>query len=127
VYDDLNRLRWRTFDGTGVTIAYRYDDAGNRLEMTDGTGTTTYGYDALYRLTNVTYPDESTEAYEYDEVGNRLRKWVNGALAEQYGYNEANQLVRFVLPFERSNDIMSGFMWSIMGISRNRLRSPPRW
>jgi len=32
--------------------------------MTDGTGTTTYGYDALYRLTDVTYPDESTEAYE---------------------------------------------------------------
>jgi len=31
-------------------------DAGARTQMVDGTGTTAYGYDNLYRLTSVTFP-----------------------------------------------------------------------
>ena len=97
-YDAANRITGMVTKNSGgviiQSIAYgSYDKVGNRLSMTDGTDTTTYVYDALYRLTNVTYPDESTEAYEYDKVGNRLRKRVNGAVTEQYGYNEANQLI----------------------------------
>jgi YD repeat-containing protein len=51
-----------------------------------------YGYDALYRLTDVTYPNESTETYEYDAAGNRTVKKVDGVVTKQCGYNEANQL-----------------------------------
>ena len=99
-YDEANRITGMVTKNSSQqviqSISYPenyYDKVGNRKRMVvNGTDTTTYGYDALYRLTNVTYPDESTEAYEYDAVGNRLRKRVNGAVTEQYGYNEANQL-----------------------------------
>ncbi|MVA76527.1 hypothetical protein GC722_10895, partial [Auraticoccus sp. F435] len=35
----------------GTTVTYTYDAAGNVATRTDPTGTTTYGYDQLYRLT----------------------------------------------------------------------------
>ena len=98
-YDAANRITGMVTKNSGGEviqgISYPeegYDRVGNRRIMIDGTGTTTYGYDALYRLTGVTYPDEKTEAYEYDRVGNRTIKKVNGVPTEQYGYNEANQL-----------------------------------
>jgi RHS repeat-associated protein len=57
-----------------------YDAVGNRLRQVEvtpqGSFTTTYGYDALYRLTNVSYPEQAgapgkAVAYGYDAVGNR--------------------------------------------------------
>lgn len=44
-----------TSPDTGVT-RYTYDSAGNRATQTDARGNTTaYSYDALNRLTKVTY------------------------------------------------------------------------
>jgi RHS repeat-associated protein len=58
-----------------AAYAYRYDTNGNRTEeaITRGnvTEVTTYGYDAVDRLTDVIYPDRST-AYTYDAASNRL-------------------------------------------------------
>jgi YD repeat-containing protein len=39
--------------------------------MVDGTGTTTYSYDSLYRLTGVTYPGSRTVSYGYDDASRR--------------------------------------------------------
>ena len=53
-------------------MSYTLDDAGNRTERTDDNGTQAYTYDDLYRLTGVTYPDDSTADYtshEYDPFG----------------------------------------------------------
>ena len=47
--------------------------------MVDTNGTTTPGYDSLYRLNAVTYPNADTQSYTYDPMGNRLTKVHNGA------------------------------------------------
>ncbi len=64
-YDTASRL-------TGVSgIGYTLDANGNRTQMTDGEGMTTYSYDALDRLMQAAYPT-STVTYTLDSVGNRL-------------------------------------------------------
>ncbi|MEX2392245.1 MAG: RHS repeat-associated core domain-containing protein [Dehalococcoidia bacterium] len=92
VYDIANRLTDLTNTGPGpTTIAdyhYELDAAGNRTEMTDLAGTHEYVYDALYRLTEVTYPDPETDAYTYDPNGNRLTKD-----SDDYTYDAADQLL----------------------------------
>ncbi len=76
---------------------YTYDRVGNVLTVDDGSGTTTYTYDALYQLTGVSGPGLS-ETYTYDEVGNRLSKNPStpqstlSGQAVTYNYNAANQL-----------------------------------
>ncbi len=43
-------------------------------------GTVTYDYDALHRLTAVTYPDGTAIQYRYDPAGNRTQKTITVAL-----------------------------------------------
>ena len=78
-------------------MTYSYDEAGNRTQMTDGQGSTTYNYDSLSRLReerrtfaglnnntvygigydyslagqlkSVTYPSGAVINYRYDQVG----------------------------------------------------------
>jgi len=50
-------------------------------------GAHSYTYDTLYRLTQVTYPDDVTDTYTYDPVGNRLTKD-----SDDYTYDAADQL-----------------------------------
>jgi RHS repeat-associated protein len=110
-YDTASRL-------TGVNgIGYLLDANGNRTQMTDGEGVTSYSYDALDRLMQATYPT-STVTYTLDSVGNRLDDGMmsfsydasdrilnpgfvydaNGNLladgAASYEYDAANRLVR---------------------------------
>ncbi|MCO5212152.1 MAG: RHS repeat protein [Caldilinea sp.] len=57
---------------TGVNgIRYILDANGNRTQMTDWEGMTTYSYDALDRLMQATLPDEHRHLH-IDSVGNRL-------------------------------------------------------
>ncbi len=110
-YDTASRL-------TGVNgIGYVLDANGNRIQMTDWEGVTTYSYDALDRLMQATYPT-STVTYTLDSVGNRLSDGMvsfaydpsdritnsgftydaNGNLladgAASYEYDAANRLIR---------------------------------
>ena len=65
---------------------------GNRSEVVDTSGTTTYGYDDLYRLTDVTYQNSDTQAYAYDEMGNRETKVENGSTTTNYTYDDADEM-----------------------------------
>ena len=120
-YDDAGRLTSTVLPAsTGITTSYGYDIAdrltsmshvkagappttlsfanyvlnpnGNRTQITDTTGVTTYTYDNLDRLTGVTYPGPTTTAYAYDGVGNRASMQVDANPATAYAYDAADQI-----------------------------------
>jgi len=71
--------------GTAVTtpsVAYGYDGAGNRTSMTDGQGSTSYGYDPLSRLTS--------ETRSFSGVG---------SYTLSYGYNISGELTSVTNPW----------------------------
>ncbi len=90
-YNDRNWLKTRTSDDE--TVSFTYDDLGQRLTMTDGTGTTAYHYDDYTgQLDTLTYPDQHTLAYKYYENG--FRKEMTGPFGYKtyYGYDRLNRL-----------------------------------
>jgi RHS repeat-associated protein len=69
-YDPGNQLKTITYsDGHTPTVSYSYDRDGQRQQMTDGTGTTTYTFDSLHRLTQSTNGSNSQVQYGYDLAG----------------------------------------------------------
>ena len=72
---------------------YTLDKVGNRTQVVDGSGTTTYDYEAAYQLTGVTYPNSDDDVYTYDAMGNRLTKTHNGSTTTDYVYDAANQML----------------------------------
>ena len=89
-YDAADRLTSVVNNGpSGLISTYTYtpDAVGVRTQMVDSSGTHTYTYDELYRLTEVTYPGPETDTYSYDPVGNRLSK--DSTL---YTYDDADQM-----------------------------------
>jgi RHS repeat-associated protein len=67
VYNDFGELVSETSPDRGA-LAYAHDPAGNVISRADANGVTgTYGYDALNRLTSVSFPDSSQNlSYGYD-------------------------------------------------------------
>ena len=107
-YDPASRLKEIAYsDGKTHSVKYEYDADGDRTSMTDGTGTTSYTYDELDRLTKtedghgdkisyeynldseqtkITYPNGKTVTRSYDNDG-RLQKvtdWSSRATTFSY-------------------------------------------
>ena len=81
-YDSADRLTSLAYaqGSTGLeSVAYTLDAVGDRTQMTDSAGATTFGYDALGRLASASYPNGDAVGYAYDAVGNRTGLTVNGA------------------------------------------------
>ncbi|MBT8116036.1 MAG: hypothetical protein KJP04_11665, partial [Arenicella sp.] len=72
-YDDLGN-RVREISADRGTISYEHDDAGNVISMTDARGVvTSYSYDALNRLTGISYPQPGEDVgYHYDQPADVL-------------------------------------------------------
>jgi RHS repeat-associated protein len=69
-YDTANELVSIEYsDGTTPSVYMAYDADGNRTELYDGTGFSTYAYDSLNRMTSVTDGSGATVSYEYDLAG----------------------------------------------------------
>ncbi len=104
-YDDADRLTdviTRESDASLLeSFAYTYDDAGDRLTMTEAeVGTTTYQYDDLHRVVQEVSPTGWTTSYTYDTVGNRLTK-TSGSLTITYYHDADDRLYKETLgPFE---------------------------
>ena len=65
-YDALGRVTTTTSAGRAMSFAY--DAAGNPIQRTGYNNVTTdYVYDALNRLTTISYPDASAVSYSYDK------------------------------------------------------------
>ena len=91
-YDSADRLtsvvNKRTGPVTLSSFTYTLDATGSRTQMVDLSGSHSYQYDPLYRLTQVTYPGPQTDTYTYDGVGNRLTMNAAG-----YTYDAADQML----------------------------------
>jgi len=106
VYDGRGLVRqetqypaWPSTSGS-LQTAYTYDANGNRATLLDPLSrTTTYGYDALDRLTSVNYSDPATSdvTYGYDATGNRTAM-TDGTGATSYTYDESDQLLSVTSP-----------------------------
>jgi RHS repeat-associated protein len=95
-YDAANRLigliNSSTVSGTIASFGYTLDKVGNRTQVVDTDGTTTYEYDKLYRLTAVTYPDATSASYQYDAMGNRQVMTATAGVVN-YSYDAADRLL----------------------------------
>jgi RHS repeat-associated protein len=86
-------------DELGVIIEYRYDDLGNLIAAIDSKGAY-YGIlrDALGRVCERKWPDDTSFIYEYDAEGN-VTKLVDELLNEtQLRYNQFGTCVKSVGP-----------------------------
>lgn len=102
-YDRAGRLTEVKNSNALITLSqasYVLDEVGKPTSMTTLEGTTTYGYDALDRITEVCFPlggcngtvADSWIRYTYDAVGNRLSELRPGQ-TPVYEYNASDQLV----------------------------------
>jgi len=73
-------------------VSYTYNNLNQVATMTDGIGTTTYGYDTMGRLTSVDGPwSNDTITYSYDSLGRRSQVSLNGN-ATDYDYDSLSRL-----------------------------------
>lgn len=77
---------------TFQSFTYGYDANGNRLSQADGTGTTTFTYDASNRLTAAAYPGTyGSWSWVYDAAGNRTSQTAPSGTTP-YTYDANNRL-----------------------------------
>jgi RHS repeat-associated protein len=96
-YDPVNRLTAIAYsDGKTPGVKYEYDADGNRTSMVDGTGTTTYGYDQLDRLTESKDGHGDKVAYEYDVADEQTKITYPNGKAIQRSYDKAGRQLAVV-------------------------------
>jgi RHS repeat-associated protein len=76
-----NRLR--AFDGQTLG----YDDEGNLTSRTTAAGVQTFTWNSLGQLTAVTVPGTGTYSYGYDALGRRIRRTDPGGTVTEYLYD----------------------------------------
>ena len=79
-YNADNRISEVTYsDGKTPTVTYEYNADGLRTKMKDGTGTSTYTYDQLDRLTEAEDGNKEIVKYEYDLANHKTKiSYPNG-------------------------------------------------
>lgn len=86
-YDKASELEKINTTGAGPKLSYSYDANGNPKAMADASGTHTYKFDPLNRLTEAANPGAASETYSYDGAGNRL-----SSASGSYTYDSAGRL-----------------------------------
>ncbi|MBX7062201.1 MAG: hypothetical protein K1X52_11120 [Pyrinomonadaceae bacterium] len=88
-YDGMSRLTRLKDANTAATLfdrQYAYNTANQIAQIAEITGTKTFGYDNIDRLTSVS--GTATESYAFDAVGNR----TSSHLSSSYSYSPFNRL-----------------------------------
>ncbi|WP_456377438.1 hypothetical protein [Thiolapillus sp.] len=87
-YDPLmrpRRIQSQTQNNTLILQRdYQYSATGNITDITSEHGAYSYQYDNADRLTQASYPDNSSDAYSYDPTGNRLTDQSTGTTQWEY-------------------------------------------
>ena len=90
-YNNMNRLSAITYpDNSGV--AFAYDSIGRLTQSENYTGTSTYAYDAMGRITSYTDGQGLSVGYGYDAVGNLISLTYPGSQTVSYTYDDHNRL-----------------------------------
>jgi RHS repeat-associated protein len=101
-YDNMGRLIGTTtsysfLTGRSFTNAYTYDAASNRTGFTDPeSGSTTYAYDTLNRLTTLGPPSAFTTGsfgFSYDALGRRTQMTRPNSVTTNYTYDNLSRLL----------------------------------
>jgi RHS repeat-associated protein len=98
-YNLANKLVSVANKRNGTTISqftYTYYLDGNQAEKTDSAGTTSYAYDGLGRLSNVSEPGNIATSYTYDDYNNRSNKTVvdsTNTTSYDYSYDKQCKLL----------------------------------
>jgi RHS repeat-associated protein len=94
-YDTANRLSEVSYsDGKTPAVKYEYDADNDRTKMIDGTGTSTYGYDVLDRLTETKDGHGDTAGYEYDLANEQTKITYPSGKAVTQAFDKASRLER---------------------------------
>jgi RHS repeat-associated protein len=97
-YDSVGNLTGITPPSPLGAVAIGYDGLSRRTTMTDGKGQkTTLAYDAVDRVVNFTYADNSTITYVYDANGN-LTSMTDNTGTTSFAYDALNQVSKKTLP-----------------------------
>lgn len=111
-YDDQDRLT--SYAGT----TYTYSEAGDLETKTDGSGVTTFAYDALGNLRSALFPDGKRVEYGIDGQNRRVGKKVcpapctGGATAQPtQGFLYGDQL-RIIAELDGANQVVSRFVYA---------------
>jgi RHS repeat-associated protein len=92
VYDADRRLTEIQYPVAADHVRFGYDEAGNRIHMSDRLGDSSSVYDALNRLISHTDPFGKTVAGEYDAAGNRTALSYPDGKRVVYGFDALNRL-----------------------------------
>jgi RHS repeat-associated protein len=100
-YTPLNLTASVSYSGSAAhSVGYTYDANGNRTEMTDATGTSSFVYDPFDELTSAQNGAGQTSGYSYDADGDTTgityplpstATWATSATVS-YGYDNADLL-----------------------------------
>jgi RHS repeat-associated protein len=102
-YDNQDRL---TQYGTAT---YAYTASGELTTKTVGAQVTSYQYDVIGNLKNVTLPNGTQIDYLIDGQNRRIGKKVNGTLAQGFLYQDA---LNPVAELDGSNNVVSRFVYA---------------
>jgi RHS repeat-associated protein len=91
-YDGLDRLTQTSATNLPAPIGQAYDALGERTGLSDGTGTTSFTYDALGRISQVAAPTTGTVSYGYDANGQRTSLSYPDSTSLGYSYTAAGRL-----------------------------------
>ena len=89
-------------DTQNNTTSYQYDSMGDRTAVIDPVNgsnhPTSFTYDAMSRLTGITYPDGSTASFTYDIRGRRITATDQNGKTTTYTYDDADRLTAVTDP-----------------------------
>jgi RHS repeat-associated protein len=91
-YDLLDRLKGLSYSNSNTpNVSFTYDANGNRVAMTDGSGTMSYSYDDLNRPSSVTRGSDGF-TYTYQPGGQLQQVTYPDGTRASYGYFPDNTL-----------------------------------
>ncbi|MFG0255825.1 MAG: RHS repeat-associated core domain-containing protein, partial [Rhodopirellula sp. JB053] len=111
-FDAENRLIERT-DGSGQTVTYGYDSAGNRTSITSAAGTVQYAYNEVGLVSEITDVDGSVYRYQYDTAGRPIELSFNDGSRETRVYDTLGRVVRIRL-IDSGDDIVAEYSYAYL-------------